>query len=39
MGNGKIIHLGYFANKIDAVKVRKDAEFKYGYHKNHGGVL
>jgi len=39
MWNGKIIHLGYFANKIDAVKVRKDAEFKYGYHKNHGGVL
>lgn len=32
----KLIHLGTFANKKDAIKARKDAEIKYGFHKNHG---
>lgn len=34
--NGKEITLGLFINKDDAVKARKDAEKRYGYHENHG---
>ena len=34
--DGKNTHLGYFANKKDAVRTRKDAEVQHGYHKNHG---
>lgn len=39
--NGKYMHLGTFNNKEDAIKARKEAEKKYGYHENHGrdGVL
>lgn len=33
---GKRIHLGIFNKKEDAVKCRKQAEIKYGYHTNHG---
>jgi hypothetical protein len=29
-------HLGYFTDFDEAVKVRKEAEAKYGYHENHG---
>jgi hypothetical protein len=33
---GKLIHLGNFSNKQDAVKARKEAERIYGFHSNHG---
>lgn len=33
---GKLNHLGYFKNKVDAIKARKDAEKKNNFHKNHG---
>ena len=32
----KKIHLGCFDDINDAVKARRDAEAKYGFHKNHG---
>ena len=32
----KNVNLGYFKTFEEAVKVRKEAEKKYGYHKNHG---
>lgn len=34
--NYKQINLGYFENFEEAVKARKEAEIKYGYHENHG---
>ena len=34
--NGKKIYLGYFKEKEDAIKTRKEAEAKYKFHKNHG---
>jgi len=34
--DGDLKHLGYFKIKEDAIKARKDAEEKYGFHKNHG---
>ena len=34
--NSKEIYLGTFKNKNDAIKARKEAEIKYGFHKNHG---
>jgi len=35
--NGKVIWLGSFTDKTDAISARKDAEIKYGFHENHGG--
>jgi len=32
----KEVHLGYFNDWFDAVCARKAAEFKYGFHPNHG---
>jgi hypothetical protein len=32
------INLGRYDNYEEAVKVRKEAEVKYGYHPNHGKV-
>ena len=34
--NGQQVFLGYFKKKEDAIKARKEAEKKYGFHKNHG---
>jgi hypothetical protein len=34
--NGKRLHLGYYENFDDAIRVRKQAEIDYGYHPNHG---
>ncbi len=34
--NGIRKHLGAFADWFDAVCVRKAAEYKHGFHKNHG---
>ena len=36
--NGKSITLGHFPDKNDAIKARKDAEKKYGFHPNHGSI-
>ena len=33
---GKLIRLGQYRSFEDAVKARKTAEIKYGYHENHG---
>ena len=36
MTGGKLINLGYFTDKFEAICARKSAEKKYGYHENHG---
>jgi hypothetical protein len=33
---GNKIHLGQFSNFHEALKIRKEAELEYNYHKNHG---
>lgn len=33
---GKQIFLGQYKEKADAIRARKEAEQKYGFHKNHG---
>jgi hypothetical protein len=34
--NGSTINLGYYEDKEEAVRTRKEAEVKYGFHTNHG---
>ncbi len=34
--DGKNNPLGSYANKVDAIIARKMAEYKYGFHENHG---
>lgn len=34
--DGKLISLGRFSDKDEAIRVRKDAEIIYGFHENHG---
>lgn len=34
--NNKMLHLGSFANKVDAIAKRKKMEIKYNFHANHG---
>ncbi len=34
--NYKMINLGRFKNKNDAIKIRLEAEEKYNFHENHG---
>lgn len=34
--NGKPLFLGYFKDKCEAIKTRKEAELMYGYSENHG---
>lgn len=34
--NKKKYYLGLFDSFLDAVKARKEAEIKYGFHRNHG---
>lgn len=36
---GKLIHLGTFVSKRDAIAAREAAEMQYGYHPNHGSVV
>lgn len=35
--NGKVVWLGSYTEKSDAIKARKNAEVEYNFHKNHGG--
>ena len=34
--NSKLIYLGVFEDKEDAIDARKAANIKYGFHENHG---
>jgi hypothetical protein len=36
--HGKRIHLGYFKDKDEAIRIRKKAERKLGFHENHGST-
>ena len=37
--SGKILRLGSFTDKFEAICARKSAENKYGFHPNHGNKL
>ena len=32
----KMVHLGYYKNKTDAINAREKGKVQYGYHQNHG---
>lgn len=34
--NGREVHLGFYADKDDAIEARKAANARYGFHANHG---
>jgi len=34
--NNRLLHLGYYHDKEDAIAARAAAEIKYGFHENHG---
>jgi hypothetical protein len=34
--NGRVLHLGQYADFDEAAKVRREANVKYGFHENHG---
>lgn len=34
--DGKLIHIGNYLEKVDAIHARKQAEVQYGFHANHG---
>jgi hypothetical protein len=34
--NGKVVNLGRFSQKVDAIAMRRSAELEHGYHPNHG---
>ena len=34
--DGRFIHLGYRDSMLDAAAIRKSAEYKHGFHANHG---
>jgi len=36
--NGREIHLGRFAEKLEAIVARKKAEREHGFHENHGAA-
>jgi len=36
--NGVSVYIGVFKNKENAIKARKKAEIKHGFHENHGEV-
>ena len=36
--NGRRVYLGVFSSKQKAIETRKQAEIKYGFHRNHGRV-
>ena len=36
MNNNRQIHLGYFDDKEEAIRIRKSYEKEYNYHENHG---
>ena len=38
INNKRKIHIGLYADLEDAIAARKNAEVKYGYHKNHGST-
>ena len=36
--NSRLVYLGRYATKEEAIAARKEAEHKYGFHENHGRI-